>query len=119
MKKKKNTKLISMIFYLAPGDYHRYHAPIDFVAKKRLLIEGYLKPVKISYIQKKPKVYENNERVCLFGEGPNGFLSMIYVGALNVGSINFTFDKNLKSNVKRSLKETNQLNIVRYDQQSE
>lgn len=54
MKKRENTKLISMIFYLAPGDYHRYHAPVDFYAKKRLLIEGYLKPVKISYIKKRP-----------------------------------------------------------------
>jgi phosphatidylserine decarboxylase len=40
-----------MIFYLAPGDYHRYHAPLDFVAKKRLHVDGELKPVKISYIE--------------------------------------------------------------------
>lgn len=96
-----------MIFYLAPGDYHRYHSPIDFEAKKRLLIEGYLKPVKVSYIQKKPKVYENNERVCVFGEGKNGFLSLVYVGALNVGSINLSFDESLKTNQNRPYKETN------------
>ena len=53
--------------------------------------------------------------MCLFGEGPNGFISLVYVGALNVGSINFTFDKDLKSNVKRSLQATNKLNVVRYD----
>ena len=29
---------------------------------------GKLRPVKISYIEKNPKVYERNERVALFGE---------------------------------------------------
>lgn len=95
MKKKKNTKLIQMIFYLAPGDYHRYHAPLSFLAKKRLHIEGHLKPVKISYLASHEKVYEKNERVCLFGEGKNGFLSLIFVGAMNVGSIALHFDENL------------------------
>jgi phosphatidylserine decarboxylase len=55
----------------------------------------------------------------LFGQGPNGFISLIYVGAFNVGSINFTFDKAMKSNVKRPIKETNQLNMVRYDSPEE
>ena len=39
-----------MIFYLNPGDYHRYHAPLDFTAKKRLHIDGVLKPVKVGYL---------------------------------------------------------------------
>ena len=41
----------------------------------------------------KKKVYEENERVCVFGEYLNGMIALIFVGALNVGSINLTFDK--------------------------
>lgn len=52
MKKKNDTKLLQIIFYLAPGDYHKYHSPIDFVARKRLHIPGYLYPVKISFLEK-------------------------------------------------------------------
>lgn len=29
MKVDKNNKLISIIFYLSPGDYHRFHMPFD------------------------------------------------------------------------------------------
>lgn len=66
-RKRENTKLYSVIFYLAPGDYHRYHLPCDFELKSRSHIVGHLAPVKISYIEKKEKVYETNERVALFG----------------------------------------------------
>ena len=52
MKKKTENKLIQIVFYLNPGDYHRYHAPTDFLAKKRLHIEGMLKPVKVGYLEK-------------------------------------------------------------------
>ena len=51
MKKLPDSKLIQIILYLAPGDYHRYHSPVDFIARKRLYIPGYLKPLKISYLE--------------------------------------------------------------------
>ena len=104
MRKKKNTDLIQCVFYLAPGDYHRYHSPLDMIIKKRLHIDGVLKPVKISYLEShnvlilSKKVYEKNERVCLFGEGNNGFVSLVMVGAMNVGSIVLHFDDQLKTN---------------------
>lgn len=47
----KESKIVQMVFYLNPGDYHRYHSPIDFVAEKRLHVDGLLKPVKISYLR--------------------------------------------------------------------
>jgi len=47
-----NNGLHSIIFYLAPGDYHRYHCPVDFVAKSRLHIPGKLCPVKESNLKK-------------------------------------------------------------------
>jgi len=51
IKKDKNNKLYSIIFYLSPGDYHRYHSPVSFLAKKRAHILGYLWPVKVSYVE--------------------------------------------------------------------
>jgi phosphatidylserine decarboxylase len=55
----------SCILYLAPGDYHRYHSPVDFLALRRTHILGTLSPVKESYISKHSGVYEGNERVVL------------------------------------------------------
>jgi phosphatidylserine decarboxylase len=54
IKKNKENKLYSVIFYLSPGDYHRYHSPVTFNATKRAHIVGHLWPVKIDYISKKP-----------------------------------------------------------------
>ena len=69
-RKETGTKLYHIIFYLAPGDYHRYHSPYDMIVKNRNHVVGFLKPVKISYVEKHPEVYEGNERVILVGDTP-------------------------------------------------
>ena len=91
---KAKTKILSAIFYLNPGDYHRYHSPCDFTVRSRKHIMGYLYPVKISYIEKTPRVYEDNERVALFGEWSQGLMTQVYVGATNVGSMTLTHEGN-------------------------
>ena len=48
------TKLYSIIFYLAPGDYHRFHSPCELSLKARCHILGHLAPVKISHISRVP-----------------------------------------------------------------
>jgi phosphatidylserine decarboxylase len=96
-KKRKDTKLYSVIFYLAPGDYHRYHLPCDFALKSRSHMVGHLAPVKISYISKY-RVYETNERVALFGTYPFGLMSIVLVGATNVGSMTLNYDKEFSTN---------------------
>ena len=45
LKKKKNTDLYSVIMYLAPGDYHRFHSPAGFIARHGKHIPGLLRPV--------------------------------------------------------------------------
>lgn len=47
----------SCIFYLAPGDYHRYHCPVDFIAHSRLHIPGKLAPVKESSLKNVCNIY--------------------------------------------------------------
>jgi phosphatidylserine decarboxylase len=39
----------------------------------------------------------------LIGTSPFGYLAMILVGALNVGSIDINFDKNLQTNKKGAI----------------
>lgn len=68
LSKNPDSKLYQAIFYLNPGDYHRYHSPADIVVKRRNHILGYLAPVKESYIATHERVYEGNERVAIFGE---------------------------------------------------
>jgi phosphatidylserine decarboxylase len=97
--KAKGKQLFSMVIYLAPSDYHRYHSPAHFSAFYRRHIPGYLEPVKPAYVNKQKDVFKNNERVNLFGEWIHGFFLMSFVGALNVGSIKLNFDEKVTTNM--------------------
>eukprot|EP01017_Pseudomicrothorax_dubius_P037680 TRINITY_DN5554_c0_g2_i1.p1 TRINITY_DN5554_c0_g2~~TRINITY_DN5554_c0_g2_i1.p1 ORF type:complete len:203 (-),score=40.36 TRINITY_DN5554_c0_g2_i1:123-731(-) len=109
------SKVFQAIFYLSPGDYHRFHCPADVTFKRRNHITGYLDPVKPSYVKNRPDVYQKNERVALFGEWEHGFLTYVCVGALNVGSIEFNFDKKLKTNEKlHNPKEGKNISVFDY-----
>lgn len=99
IKKNKENKLYSIIFYLSPGDYHRYHSPTAFKVKRRGHIVGHLWPVKEDYIEKNQGVYEDNERVCLFGEWKYGLMTQVYVGATNVGSMTLNHEPDFMSDV--------------------
>ena len=88
------------VIYLAPQDYHRFHAPTTFTANYRRHITGYLDIVRPSYLEKHKDVLKDNERVNLLGEWANGFFTISFIGALNVGSIKVNFDDTLKTNVK-------------------
>ncbi|KAM3130558.1 hypothetical protein pb186bvf_017367 [Paramecium bursaria] len=97
----KDTQIYSCILYLAPGDYHRYHSPVDFIAKSRLHIPGKLAPVKESNL--KSGLYEGNERVVLEGEWEQGFMYITFVGATNVGSMTVNFDEDLQTNQEMNI----------------
>lgn len=96
---KQPTELWSAIFYLSPGDYHRYHSPVDFSVRQRRHVAGHLYPVKISYIEENPRVYADNERLGLFGEWKYGLMSQVYVGATNVGSMTVAHEPDLETNI--------------------
>jgi phosphatidylserine decarboxylase len=59
-----------------------------------------LEPVRPSYIEKHKDVLKDNERVNILGEWVNGFFTISFIGALNVGSIKLLFDDQLKTNKK-------------------
>jgi phosphatidylserine decarboxylase len=97
--KDRGRKVMFIVIYLAPGDYHRYHSPTSFTANYRRHLPGYLEPVDPRYLKKHRDVLKNNERVNLFGDWQFGFFAVSFVGATNVGSIKIHFDDVLKTNV--------------------
>ena len=95
----RGNKVLYMVVYLAPGDYHRYHSPASFTANYRRHIAGYLEPVDPRYLKGHRDVLKTNERVNLLGDWQHGFFALSFVGALNVGSIKLHFDESLASNI--------------------
>jgi len=91
-------------FYLSPRDYHRYHAPIDMRITKAIHIPGKLYPVNFTWLNKINNLFIENERVvleCYTKE--NKLFYMVFVGALNVGKIAFTFDASIQTNASTNL----------------
>ncbi|KAI1334776.1 phosphatidylserine decarboxylase [Xylariaceae sp. FL0016] len=92
------TALYYAVVYLAPGDYHRYHSPANWVVERRRHFAGELYSVS-PYLQRTlPGLFTLNERVVLLGRWRWGFFSFIPVGATNVGSITVNFDAELRTN---------------------
>ncbi|KAH7141211.1 phosphatidylserine decarboxylase-domain-containing protein [Dactylonectria estremocensis] len=94
----KNTSLYYAVIYLAPGDYHRFHSPANWVVDRRRHFAGELYSVS-PYLQRTlPGLFTLNERVVLLGRWRWGFFSYVPVGATNVGSIIINFDRELRTN---------------------
>ncbi|KAH6669131.1 phosphatidylserine decarboxylase proenzyme [Plectosphaerella plurivora] len=92
------TALYYAVIYLAPGDYHRFHSPANWVVERRRHFAGELYSVS-PYLQRTlPGLFTLNERVVLLGRWRWGFFSYIPVGATNVGSIKINFDRELRTN---------------------
>ena len=102
----RGNKIMYMVVYLSPGDYHRYHSPAAFTASYRRHITGYLEPVDPRYLKGHRDVLKQNERVSLLGNWTHGFFGVSFVGALNVGSIKIHFDETLKTNKRGSTKQS-------------
>ncbi|KAI1103074.1 phosphatidylserine decarboxylase [Jackrogersella minutella] len=92
------TALYYAVVYLAPGDYHRFHSPANWVVERRRHFAGELYSVS-PYLQRTlPGLFTLNERVVLLGRWRWGFFSYVPVGATNVGSIAVNFDRELRTN---------------------
>ncbi|RYP56817.1 hypothetical protein DL771_011592 [Monosporascus sp. 5C6A] len=94
----KRTALYYAVVYLAPGDYHRFHSPVNWVVERRRHFAGELYSVS-PYLQRTlPGLFTLNERVALLGRWRWGFFGFVPVGATNVGSIVVDFDRELRTN---------------------
>lgn len=82
--------------YLAPNDYHRFHAPCDLAVTEAVVEEGGLQPVDPELVKRSWRVLLRNRRVLLRARTPAGErLALLFVGALNVGGMRFSFDATL------------------------
>jgi phosphatidylserine decarboxylase len=88
-----------MNFYLSPKDYHRYHMPMDLNILSLTHIPGKLYPVNFPLLRNKKDLFIENERVVIECEDKKGRTQvLVLVGALNVGKMLVTFEKNVQTN---------------------
>jgi phosphatidylserine decarboxylase len=73
--------------YLAPYNYHRIHMPMDGTLQELWYVPGRLFSVNNTAARLVQDVFARNERLVLLFEGPAGPFAVIFVGALNVGSM--------------------------------
>ncbi|RKO97137.1 hypothetical protein CXG81DRAFT_12693 [Caulochytrium protostelioides] len=107
------SKLYFAVVYLAPGDYHRFHSPTDWVVEQRRHFAGELFSVHPKAVSLIKNLFVLNERVALLGSWRYGFFSMVPVGATNVGSIRIDFDEGLRTNVAHRHHRAHQAQIAR------
>jgi len=73
--------------YLAPYNYHRVHAPLDGKIVAARYIPGDLFSVNTATAANVPGLFRRNERLVIHLRSAHGPYAMVFVGALNVGSI--------------------------------
>ena len=73
--------------YLAPYNYHRIHMPSDGTLRAIWYVPGRLFSVNAAAAAGVHNLFARNERLVLLFEGPVGPFAVIFVGALNVGSM--------------------------------
>jgi len=77
-----------LTIYLAPGDYHRIHAPCSGRQISWSYRPGTFFPVNPAAVRAIPDLFLRNERLCLLlDDTPWGKVALIPVAALNVGHI--------------------------------
>ncbi len=73
--------------YLAPYNYHRVHAPWDGELVAARYVPGDLFSVNAATFERVTGLFRRNERLIMHFETDRGPAVLIFVGALNVGSI--------------------------------
>jgi phosphatidylserine decarboxylase len=80
-------------FYLAPRDYHRFHAPCDLRFVRARYVPGTLWPVNPLGVEGIDGLFAQNERICAHAETRHGgALALVAVGATLVGKVRVAFD---------------------------
>lgn len=85
-------------YYLCPTDYHRVHSPVDGEIIKVTHIPGMLWPVNKWSTENIEEMFSINERVVVEIKTEKGLVSLVFVGATNVGYITLSFMPEIKGN---------------------
>jgi len=100
------TCLYQCVLYLAPGDYHCFHSPVDWQVTTRRHFPGELLSVSPGIVSRVQGLFSINERVAYLGRWKHGFFSLTAVGATNVGSVKVGLDPDLATNTRRWEQDT-------------
>jgi phosphatidylserine decarboxylase len=76
--------------YLAPYNYHRVHVPIDGTLVGLHYEPGLLYSVNMTTAALVDALYVKNERLVCHFQSQHGPYALVFVGALNVGSVSLT-----------------------------
>ena len=76
-----------LTIYLAPGNYHRVHMPLDGVLRRTVHVPGRLFSVGAETTRRIPNLFTRNERAVSIFENERGPVAIVMVGALFVGGI--------------------------------
>jgi phosphatidylserine decarboxylase len=82
--------------YLAPYNYHRIHAPLDGELLAARYIPGDLFSVNEATVTRVNGLFRRNERLVMHFKTDFGPAAVIFVGALNVGSISTPWSGELR-----------------------
>lgn len=74
--------------YLAPYNYHRIHAPVSGRLIAARYVPGSLYSVNDATVRHLPQLFTRNERLVCHLQTDAGKMVLIFVGAMNVGTIN-------------------------------
>jgi phosphatidylserine decarboxylase len=88
--------------YLAPRDYHPFHAPFECRVVRALHLPGTLWPVNRIGVGGVDALFAQNERICIWLEPsarPGSRLCVVAVGATMVGKVHTVFDPSLTTNI--------------------
>ena len=94
-----------LTYYLCPTDYHRVHSPMTGEIDVMKYIPGDLWPVNAWSTQNVQNIFCLNERVIVHLKNEHGQVSLVFVGATNVGFIEMAFDGRLQGNHGQSARE--------------
>jgi phosphatidylserine decarboxylase len=73
--------------YLAPFNYHRVHSPLAGRLTAARYIPGHLYSVNQATVELLPRLFTRNERLICHFRTEVGPMALVFVGALNVGSV--------------------------------
>lgn len=73
--------------YLAPYNYHRVHAPLAGRLQSMHYVPGKLFSVNAATVARLPSLFVQNERLVCHIDTSSGPAILVFVGAMNVGSI--------------------------------
>ena len=82
-----------LTIYLAPGDYHRFHAPLTGRIVESIRIHGTGLPVGPGWPEGVPRLFLRNARCVTLLESVPGCVALVAIGAMNVGSIRLLYEE--------------------------